>query len=316
MSLLHTDFKFKYDTLRHAGKVRDLYDIEGQIMVMVATDRVSAFDVVLPAAVPFKGQVLNAMSAFFFRQFSNICPNHLLAVPHARVSVVRRCHPYPVEVVVRGHLCGHAWRLYRNGERSVCGVALPDGLRENDPLPEPILTPTTKSTIGHDADVTEGEITRSGLIPADEWAQIRYFALDLFSEGQRWAAERGLILADAKYEFGYSDYQVYLIDEIHTPDAARYFLKDGFEERQEKSEAQQQFSKEYLRQQLLALGFSGQEGVDPPHLPDSLIEELNSRYRFVFEKLTGTPFTTQEDDPAAIVQAVESAIDRLLHFPS
>jgi phosphoribosylaminoimidazole-succinocarboxamide synthase len=316
MSLLHSDFQFPYDTRRTSGKVRDLYDIEGQLLVLVATDRVSAFDVILPATIPAKGQLLNSLSAFLMRQQTAGIPHHLLAVPHPRVSIVRRCDPYPVEVVVRGHLCGHAWRLYRSGQRAICGVELPEGLRENDALPQPIVTPTTKSRIGHDTDLTESEITRSGLIPADEWMQIRSMALELFSRGQEWAAERGLILADAKYEFGYADFQIWLIDELHTPDAARYFLAEGFDERQNQGAAQPQYSKEYLRQQLLASGYSGQEDVPPPPLAESLIDELGQRYRQVFEQLTGQAFAEADDTPAQIQSLIEAELARFLQLPS
>ncbi len=312
MSLLHSDFQFRFDTRRHAGKVRDLYDIEGQLLVLVATDRVSAFDVILPAAVPAKGQLLNLLSAYLMQQQTAGIPHHLLAVPHPRVSIVRRCDPYPVEVVVRGHLCGHAWRIYRSGERSLCGVELPEGLRENDPLPEPIITPTTKSRIGHDTDLSESEITRSGLIPADEWMQMRSMALELFRRGQAWAVERGLLLADAKYEFGYVDFQIWLIDELHTPDAARYFWAEGFTERQERGEIQVQYSKEYLRQQLLALNYSGQDDMPPPALPETVIDELAQRYRLVFEKLTGQAFVEADDDPLAMQVSIEAELGRLL----
>jgi len=316
MALMQTDFQFPFDVIRSQGKVRDLYDVEGQLLVLVATDRVSAFDVVFPQTIPNKGQVLSSLSAFFFRHFNDICPHHLLSQPHPNVSIVRRCEPYPIEVVVRGHLCGHAWRMYRDGNRQICGVDLPEGLRENDPLPEPIVTPTTKSSIGHDMDITEDEITRSGLIPADEWSQIRYYALTLFYKGTEWAKDRGLILADAKYEFGFLDFQVYVIDEIHTPDAARYFPAEGFDKRQDDGLPQPQYSKEYLRQQLLALGFRGNEGQEIPILSEELIHELSQRYIWLYEQLTDSTFEPATQTEAEIQESVLNDVTRLLQSPT
>jgi phosphoribosylaminoimidazole-succinocarboxamide synthase len=294
--MLHqTQFQFPFDCQVYQGKVRDVYNIEELYLVLVATDRVSAFDCILPSLIPGKGQLLNQLSAFFFQATQSIFPNHFLAAPHPNVTIAHKCLPYPVEVIVRGLLCGHAYRLYNAGQRNFGGVTLPEGLRENDALPEPIITATTKSRIGPDIDITEAEITKSGLISAEEWAQMRYAALTLFDWGREYALSKGLIMADTKFEFGYREERIYLIDEIFTPDSSRFFPAQGFEERQEKGEKQPQYSKEYLRQWLLTEGFEGKEEQEPPAPPNSVIEEIKNRYQYVFEALTGQPFVLENN---------------------
>jgi len=301
---LHFDGWFE----RYQGKVRDVYNIEEAFLALVATDRVSAFDVVFEAGIPYKGQVLNQLAAFFLEDAKDICPNHFITSPDPNVSLGAKCEPYPVEVIVRGHLCGHAWREYASGKREVSGVALPDGLCENDPLPEPIITPTTKSQIGHDIDITEQELTKSGLVPADEWMEMRHYALQLFARGQAHARSKGLILADTKYEFGNKELHIVLIDEIHTPDSSRYFYADGFEDRQQAGEAQPQLSKEHLRKWLLEQGFSGQAGQTPPALSAEIVQELSRRYIEVYERLTGLAFVPR--DYTGWERAMQSATQR------
>jgi phosphoribosylaminoimidazole-succinocarboxamide synthase len=292
--MLHqTEFQFPFDFQLYQGKVRDVYNIEELYLVIIATDRISAFDCILPALIPGKGQLLNQLCAFFFQATQSIFPSHFIAAPHPNVTIAHKCLPYPVEVVVRGYLCGHAYRLYSAGQRNLGGVTLPEGLRENDALPEPIITPTTKSRLGHDIDITEAEITKSGLISAEEWAQMRYAALTLYDWGRRYALSKGLIMADSKFEFGYREERIYLIDEIFTPDSSRFFLAQGFEERQEKGEKQPQYSKEYLRQWLLAEGFGSEPEQEPPTPPSEVIEELKNKYQYVFETLTGQSFALE-----------------------
>jgi len=285
-----TDFKFPCHYHRFSGKVRDVYVIEEDITVIVATDRVSAFDVILGQLIPHKGQVLNQLAAFFLSETKDICPNHLLRLPDANVTIGLKCEPVPIEVVVRGYLCGHSWRQYKKGERTICGVQLPDGLRENDKLPHPILTPTTKAQTGHDLDITEAEIIKSKLLPAEDYGYIHHQAMKLFQFGQQHAEKHGLILADTKYEFGYREDDIMLIDEIHTPDSSRYFIADGFDQRQQKGLPQEQYSKEFLRQWLINQGFQGQEGTTPPTLTNDFINALSSRYTFIYEKLVNETF--------------------------
>ena len=290
-ALLSTDLHFPLKFEKYSGKVRDTYRIADEVMVLVASDRISAFDVVLPQGIPFKGQVLNQTAEYFLQATKDIAPNHLLAVPDPNVMIGLACDPIPIEMVVRGHLCGHAWRTYESGLRTLCGVTLPEGLRENDPFPEPIVTPTTKSKIGHDEDISEREILKSGLVDADVWAEMKYYALELFKKGQSMARERGLILADTKYEFGFHEGdRVTLIDEIHTPDSSRYFYAEGFEARQDAGEAQRQLSKEFVRKWLIENGFQGKDGQHPPHMTPAFIEEISARYIELYETVTGRKF--------------------------
>jgi phosphoribosylaminoimidazole-succinocarboxamide synthase len=296
-TLGETNFQFPVPHQKlYRGKVRDVYTLDEQLMVFVASDRISAFDHILPRAIPSKGQVLNQTAAYFLNATRDICPNHLLATPDPNVTIGRKCEAYPVEVVVRGYLSGHAWRTYREGGRLLCGVTLPEGLKENDAFPEPIITPATKSTIGHDIDISEGEITRSGLVPPEEWAQIRHYALQLYVRGQKMACERGLILVDTKYEFGMKDFDIILIDEIHTPDSSRYFYLEGYEGRQKAGEPQKQLSKEFVREWLIEHGFQGLEGQLMPEMPDSFVEEVTRRYIEVYETVTGEKFVPRTSD--------------------
>lgn len=291
----------------YSGKVRDVYNIADALMVIVASDRISAFDYILPRTIPHKGQVLNQTAAHFFEAVDLMVPTHVLAVPDANVTIGLRCQAYPIEMVVRGYLAGHAWRLYSAGKREVCGVKLPDGLRQNDKLPTPIITPTTKSHIGHDEDISEKEIMKSNLVEAHEYAEMKHYALELFNKGTEMAAERGLILVDTKYEFGAFDDRIYVIDEIHTPDSSRYFYADGYEERQSKGEAQKQLSKEFVREWLIANHFQGLEGQTIPEMPDDFVTHTTDRYVELYEKITGETFI-----PADMTNVNERIMDNTL----
>lgn len=313
-TLLETDYTFACPFTKHRGKVRDVYTLSEQLVLLVATDRLSAFDHQLRQLIPHKGQVLNQLAVYFLESTEELVPNHLVAIPHANAVIGLRAKPYPVEVIVRGYLAGSAWRLYREGAREICGVRFPDGLRENDPLPEPVLTPSTKSQHGPDINITEAEITKSNLVPADEWLQIKAYAMALFAHGQAHAASRGLILADTKYEFGHTgEGDVLLIDEVHTPDSSRYFFAEGFAERQARGEPQPHFSKEFARQWLIEHGFMGKPGQALPDLPEDVVVEIRRRYVEVFETLTGQPFVPMDaPDLAGQIRAkVAEALHRL-----
>ena len=311
-TIASTDFHLSHCVAQYKGKVRDVYNINHYFLALVASDRVSAFDHVFNECVPFKGQILSRLAYFFFKKIEHICPHHVVAFPAPNVTIGIKTEPYPIEMIVRGYLCGHAWRVYQSGERTLCGVQLPEGLRENDPLPEPIITPTTKSMIGHDIDITEQEITKSGLIDAEEYARIRHYALALYQWGAEWARSKGLILADTKFEFGFKDYDIYVIDEILTPDSSRYFVAEGFEERQNSSTPQPQYSKEFLRKWLIQQGYQGQEDVEPPRLSDEIIHQMSERYIEVFEKLTGEVFDRQTMNPTETEKRTEEALNILL----
>jgi phosphoribosylaminoimidazole-succinocarboxamide synthase len=274
----------------YQGKVRDVYTIDNQILVMIASDRISAFDVILPKLIPFKGQVLNQLSAYMLERTRDICPNWLIDVPAPNVSIGYKCIPYKVEVVVRGNLCGHAWRTYDSGQRILCGVLLQDNLKENDFFPSPIITPSTKASEGHDEDISVDEIINQQLVPEDEWYEIENYALKLFERGRQIALERNLILADTKYEFGKKDGKIFLMDEIHTPDSSRYFYAEGFEERQERAEKQKQLSKEFVREWLIANEFMGKEGQIVPEMTDDWVETISQRYIDLYEAVTGETF--------------------------
>jgi phosphoribosylaminoimidazole-succinocarboxamide synthase len=308
-ALSATQLQFGCHYEKRQGKVRDVYVFEESVVALVATDRVSAFDVIFTEPIPYKGQVLSQLATFFLEQTRHICPNHFIASPDPNVVVGTKADVYPIEVIVRGHLCGHAWREYKAGKRVVSGVALPEGLKENDPLPQPVITPTTKSTIGHDIDITEDEIVRSGLVPADEWMMIKHYALALFEFGQAHARKCGLVLADTKYEFGNRDLSILLVDELHTPDSSRYFYADGFEDRQARGEAQEHISKEHLRKWLLGIGYQGQEDLPVPHLSPEIVTDLSQRYIGVYERMTGLEFrprnyATAQDEMQAGIQTV------------
>lgn len=288
--LKETDFEFEGQKSVYHGKVRDVYNIKDEYMVMVATDRISAFDVVLPEGIPYKGQVLNQIAEFFLDSTKDIVPNWKMATPDPMVTVGICCEPLKIEMIVRGYIAGSAWRDYKNGAREICGVKLPEGLRENEKLPEPILTPTTKADAGHDENISRDEIIAQGLVDKDVYEQVEKYALALFKRGTEIAARQGLILVDTKYEFGLKDGKVILIDEIHTPDSSRYFYADGYEERLAKGEEQKQLSKEFVRQWLISNGFMGKAGQKVPQMTEAYCEEVSNRYIELYEHITGKKF--------------------------
>ncbi len=301
-AIAETQFQFPGQISRYQGKVRDVYHVGGEYLVIVASDRISAFDYVLPRPIPFKGQVLNQTSAHFFEAVKEAVPTHVIATPDPNVTIGRACKAVPIEMVVRGYLAGHSWRVYEAGGREICGVPLPDGLRENDRLPEPIITPATKSTIGHDEDISEAEILRSGLIDGETWEMMKHYSLELFRTGTEMAASRGLILVDTKYEFGEAGGKLYVIDEIHTPDSSRYFYADGFDGRQAAGEPQKQLSKEFVRKWLIANGFQGLDGQVIPAMSDEFLSEITDRYIELYEQITGLGF--QRADTSRIEERI------------
>lgn len=302
-TLTTTDFKFNGQESLYHGKVRDVYDIDGKYLVMVATDRISAFDVILPKGIPYKGQVLNQIAAYFLDATKDIVPNWKVAVPDPMVTVGVKCQPLKIEMIVRGYLAGSAWREYKAGARSICGVTLPEGLRENQKLPSPILTPTTKADEGHDENISREEIISRGIVAEDIYSQVEKYALALFARGSEMAAKRGLILVDTKYEFGIHDGKVILIDEIHTPDSSRYFYAEGYEERFAKDEEQRQLSKEFVRQWLIANGFMGKPGQKVPEMTPQYCDEVSKRYIELYEHIVGEKF----------IPADESDLDRRIY---
>ena len=295
-TLTYTDFDFKGQKSVYHGKVRDVYDIDDKYIVMVATDRISAFDVVLPEGIPYKGQVLNQIAAGFLDATADIVPNWKVAVPDPMVTVGLKCEPLKIEMIVRGYLAGSAWREYAAGAREICGVALPEGLRENQRLDSPILTPTTKADAGHDETISRDEIIARGIVAEDVYAQVERYALALFARGTELAAAHGLILVDTKYEFGLLDGKVVLIDEIHTPDSSRYFYAEGYEERFATGEEQRQLSKEFVRQWLISRGFMGKPGQQVPEMTEAYCEEVSSRYIELYERITGKKFEPGRTD--------------------
>lgn len=274
----------------YTGKVRDVYNINDDYLVMVVSDRISAFDVVMPKGIPYKGQVLNQIAAKFLDATSDIVPNWKIDSPDPNVTVGHMAEPYKVEMVIRGYLTGHAWREYRDGKRQLCGVPMPEGMKEHDRFPEPIVTPTTKADVGHDEDISREDILASGLVSEEEYVQLEDYTRKLFQRGSEMAADMGLILVDTKYEFGKKDGKILLIDEIHTPDSSRYFYAEGYQERQDSGEQQKQLSKEFVRQWLIANGFQGKEGQNIPDMPESFIEEVSERYIELYENITGETF--------------------------
>lgn len=288
-AIMGTQYELPGQTAFYKGKVRDVYSV-GDLLVMVASDRISAFDHVLPRPIPYKGQVLNQLAAHFLNATRDICPNWLLSTPDPNVAIGRKCEPLRVEMVIRGYLAGHAWREYEAGKRSICGVALPEGMREADRFPQPIITPATKADEGHDEDISREEILQSGLVAEAHYLLMESYTRQLFRRGSEMAARHGLLLVDTKYEFGLCDGQVMLIDEIHTPDSSRYYLADGYEARQVSGERQRQLSKEFVREWLMAHGFQGLHDQLMPTMPDSLVEEISARYIELYEKVTGLPF--------------------------
>ncbi|QGY42633.1 phosphoribosylaminoimidazolesuccinocarboxamide synthase [Maribellus comscasis] len=309
-ALTKTDFNFPGQKNVYHGKVRDVYNIKDDFLVMVVSDRISAFDVVLPKGIPFKGQVLNQIAEKFLDATSDIVPNWKIASPDPNVTVGHFCEPYKVEMVIRGYLTGHAWREYRDGKRSLCGVPMPDGMVENQKFEEPILTPTTKADEGHDEDISRDEIIEQGLVDKAEYEMLEDYTRKLFQRGTEIAAEKGLILVDTKYEFGKKDGKIYLIDEIHTPDSSRYFYAEGYEERLAKGEKQKQLSKEFVRQWLIENGFQGKEGQTIPDMSEEFVNSVSERYIELFENITGDTF--QKSDTAKINDRIEVAVNKFL----
>jgi len=305
-TLDRTNFQLPGQTAFYKGKVRDVYTLQNNLLVMVASDRISAFDVVLPRGIPYKGQVLNQVAVKFLEATKDIVPNWLLASPHPNVSIGRMCQPFKVEMVVRGYLAGHAARTYNSGLRSLCGVTLPEGLKENDKLPQPIITPTTKASEGHDEDISREEIIKQGLVSRAHYEQLENYTLALYARGQQIANNMGLILVDTKYEFGLYEGKIYLMDEIHTPDSSRYFYLEGYEARQKAGEEQKQLSKEFVRRWLIENGFQGKEGQTVPQMSDEWVNEISARYIELYEKVTGSAFV--KGNYGNILADVEAAI--------
>ena len=293
-AITKTDFNLPGQDGKYVGKVRDVYDIDGKYLVMVVSDRISAFDVVLPAGIPFKGQVLNLIASKFLDATADILPNWKIAVPDPAVTIGYRCEPFKVEMVIRGYLAGHAWREYKAGKRTLCGVPLPDGMVENQKLPEPIITPTSKAAEGHDEDISREEIISSGLVSREDYEKLEEYTRAIFKRGTEIAARQGLILVDTKYEFGKKDGKIYLMDEVHTPDSSRYFYADGYEERLARGERQKQLSKEFVREWLMANGFQGQEGQTVPEMTEEVVAGITDRYIELFERITGDKFERKE----------------------
>lgn len=306
-AIKETNFNFPKQSNFYKGKVRDVYTIDDQLMAMVVTDRISAFDVVLPEAIPFKGQVLNQIAAKFLAATQDIVPNWVLATPDEMVTIGRICEPFKVEMVIRGYLAGHASREYSLGKRSVCGVALPDGLKENDKLPEPIITPTTKAAVGHDEDISKEDILAKGIVSLLDYEKLEAYTHALYKRGTEMAAERGLILVDTKYEFGKVGDTIYLIDEIHTPDSSRYFYADGFEERQQSGEPQKQLSKEFVRKWLIENGFQGKDGQVVPEMTEEIVNSISDRYIELYEQITGDKFV--KNTSSDILQRIETNVN-------
>ena len=299
-ALVKTDFHFSGQKSVYHGKVRDVYNIDDELRVMVATDRISAFDVILPKGIPFKGQMLNQIAAKFLDATTDICPNWKVATPDPMVTVGVMCKGFPVEMIVRGYLCGSAWRAYKSGVREICGVKLPEGMKENQKFPEPIITPTTKAEIGeHDADISKEEILAKGLATPEEYALLEKYTMELFNRGTQMAAERGLILVDTKYEFGKHDGKIYLMDEIHTPDSSRYFYSEGYEERFAKGEPQKQLSKEFVREWLMDNGFQGKPGQQVPEMTDAIVASISDRYIELYEHIVGEKFVKADTEDVA-----------------
>ena len=302
--MLTPDFKFPGQTAFYKGKVRDVYTINDQLMVMLVSDRISAFDVVLPKPIPYKGQVLNQVAAIMLEATKDIVPNWVKSVPLPNVTIGLKCETFPVEMVVRGNLTGHAWRTYKSGKRELCGVQLPEGLKENDFFPTPIITPTTKAHEGHDEDISREQIIARGVVSEKEYTQLEKYALALFERGKELAAKRGLILVDTKYEFGKIGDTIYVIDEVHTPDSSRYFYAEGYEENQKAGKAQKQLSKEFVREWLMEKGFQGKDGQQVPEMDEAFVKSVSDRYIELFENITGQKFVKEDVSPADIEKKI------------
>jgi phosphoribosylaminoimidazole-succinocarboxamide synthase len=304
-AIKETNFKFKGQTGFYRGKVRDVYYF-GDKMVMVASDRISAFDVVLPRAIPDKGRVLNQIASINLEATKSLVPNWVISVPDPNVTIGFKCQPFPVEMVVRGYLAGHSWREYKSGKRAICGVPLPDGLKENDKLPTPIVTPTTKAKVGHDEDISKEEILKQKLVTPADYEMLEKYTLKLFQKGTDLAKARGLILVDTKYEFGKHNGTIYLIDEVHTPDSSRYFYANGYAERQQAGEPQKQLSKEFVRQWLIENGFQGKDGQQIPEMTDEIVASISARYRELYQQMTGHELAALE--PTGVLERIEANI--------
>lgn len=310
-AIVRTDFNFPGQTGVYHGKVRDVYNINNKMLVMVVSDRISAFDVVLPKGIPYKGQVLNQIASKFLDATADIVPSWKIATPDPMVTVGHFCEPFKVEMVVRGYLTGHAWREYKAGKRNICGMPMPDGMKEHQKFPKPIITPTTKVDEGHDEDISKEEIVNLGLVSKADYEQLEKYTLAIFERGTKMAAAMGLILVDTKYEFGKKDGKIYLIDEIHTPDSSRYFYADGYEERLAKNEQQKQLSKEFVREWLMENGFQGQDGQKVPEMTDSIVNQITERYIELFENITGDKFVKAEG--ADVVKRIEKNVTEFIN---
>jgi phosphoribosylaminoimidazole-succinocarboxamide synthase len=306
-------FHFTNQTAFYKGKVRDVYTIANKYLVVVASNRISAFDHVLPRPIPYKGQVLNQIAAYFLNATADIVPNWVIQVPTPNITIGYLCQPIRVEMVVRGYLAGHAWRTYQRGERTLCGVNLPEGLCENDKLPTPIITPTTKAVEGHDQDISKQEIISQNIVSPTDYQLLEQYTLALYQRGQEMAAQQGLILVDTKYEFGKYNDQIYLIDEIHTPDSSRYFIADGYETRQQQAQKQPQLSKEFVREWLMENHFQGRDGDTMPHMPDDFVNTISQRYIQLYEHVTGKKFEKNDTptDPSELQNTIEAILDTL-----
>lgn len=305
-----TPHQFTNQTDFYRGKVRDVYYIGTDTLVMIASNRISAFDVILPRPIPYKGQVLNQVAAYMLHATEDICPNWLQATPAPTAAVGKRCEPFKIEMVVRGHLTGHAWRTYNSGKKTLCGIPMPNGMHENDPFPQPIITPSTKAAEGHDEDIAKEEIIAAGLATEAEWDTLETYAQELFERGREIARSRGLILVDTKYEFGKIGNEIYLMDEVHTPDSSRYFYADGFEERQARGERQKQLSKEFVREWLIENNFMGKEGQTVPYMSDEWVGTISRRYIELYEKVIGQPFVPVDISEEEVYQKVEDHLQR------
>ena len=312
-ALTKTNFNFPGQTGVYNGKVRDVYSINDDILVMVATDRISAFDVILPKGIPYKGQMLNQIASKFLDDTRDICPNWKLANPDPMVTVGLKCKGFPVEMIVRAYFCGSGWRAYKAGARELCGIKLPDGMKENQKFPKPIITPTTKAEIGeHDEDISKEEILKRGLVSKEDYEVLEKYTMALFEKGSKIAAKRGLILVDTKYEFGKKDGKIYLIDEIHTPDSSRYFYAEGYEDRFAKGEPQRQLSKEFVREWLMANGFQGKEGQQVPEMTPQIVTSISDRYIELFENITGDTFVKNRGTEGDIAERIQRNVEKYL----
>lgn len=309
-AIVRTDFNFPGQTGVYHGKVRDVYNINNKMLVMVVSDRISAFDVVLPKGIPYKGQVLNQIASKFLDATADIVSSWKIATPDPMVTVGHFCEPFKVEMVVRGYLTGHAWREYKSGKRSICGMPMPDGMKEHQKFSKPIITPTTKASEGHDEDISREEIIKSGLVSKEDYDLLEKYTLAIFERGTKMAASMGLILVDTKYEFGKKDGKIYLIDEIHTPDSSRYFYADGYEERLAKNEQQKQLSKEFVREWLMANGFQGQDGQKVPEMTETIVNQITERYIELFENITGDKFV--KADGTDVLKRIEKNVTEFL----